>query len=365
MGGMTAGIALFIASVCVAACGSGETGQNQSPSKPLGTAVVSTPTKEAWTVAKGLPTLVQALAFAPSNPTHGYASVLVDKFDQNIFATKDRGNTWSQVGVLHDHPSDALSVDPLDPQDIISLSVYAPTPGAYTFQRSFDGGRTWTPQSTTLTVTGEISRTGWSDSTFLIGFQLDRPLQGSSAVIAFPKQGVSAHLDVNGKINGGTIAHLTLLTGRHGTIQVWGDSATATETHVGAATSSQGNTWQTLSTTIAGHTFIPFAASADGSILFATATDGAQLAFSSDAGATWTAQPTITGSAAISDRSAFVIASDQALVVAGSDGTYISQHGAWQLATTQPVIYAADDGSQHMARLWSIHTHGQIVWFDD
>jgi hypothetical protein len=71
------------------------------------------------------------------------------------------------------------------------------------------------PDPADLPTTGEISATGytgWSGSTFLVGFQLDGHLLGSSAVIAFPKGGASRHLDDNGKINGKASKQLRLLT---------------------------------------------------------------------------------------------------------------------------------------------------------
>ncbi len=166
----------------------------------------------------------------------GYAVAFVNKQSQTIYTTADRGVTWQQAGTLNGPVGDFLSTDPLDTQDVVVLSAYAPTPGEYMFQRSLDGGKTWSTQSTTLTTTGQVSQIGWSNSTFLLGIQLDAQLQGSSAVIAFPKGQPSAHLDVDGKLNGKAIKHLRLLTGHNKKIVAWGDDGSAAQHVTGLAT---------------------------------------------------------------------------------------------------------------------------------
>lgn len=99
------------------------------------------PTTESWTLAKGLPSQVMGMAFSAADPTRGYAAGFVNKQTQNIYTTTDSGATWRQAGTVQAPVGDILSTDPLDPQDVAILTVYAPTPGQYTFQRSFDGGR--------------------------------------------------------------------------------------------------------------------------------------------------------------------------------------------------------------------------------
>jgi photosystem II stability/assembly factor-like uncharacterized protein len=94
-------------------------------------------------VAKGLPTQVMRLAFSAADSSRGYASVFVDKQSQTIYTTTDRGASWSQAGSFSGPVGDFISTDPLDAQDVVVLSPYAPKPGEYTFQRSFDGGKTW------------------------------------------------------------------------------------------------------------------------------------------------------------------------------------------------------------------------------
>ena len=168
-------------------------------------------------------------------------------------------------------------------------------PGEYTFQRSLDGGKTWTTQSTTLTTTGQVSQIGWSDSTFLLGMQLDAQLQGSSAVIAFPKGQPSVHLDVNGKLNGKAIKHLRLLTGHNKKIVAWGDDGSAAQNVTGLATTDLGKSWASQPNSTPGGKLGPTASSDDGNALVATSADNQQIAVSTDGGANWTAQPSFAG----------------------------------------------------------------------
>ena len=335
------------------------------PTKPTGTGVVNVSTTETWTVAQGLPTQVMRLAFSASDTTQGYASAFVNKQEQHIYHTTDRGATWSQVGVIQGPVSDVLSTDPLDPQDVVSLSVYAPTPGTYTIQRSLDGGKTWTNQTTALPTTGEVSQTGWSDSTFLVGFGLDNQSPGASAVVAFPKNQASLHLDVNGKINGASIAHLTVLTGRHGKVEVWGDDGSALGNVFAAATNDLGQSWSALPTTMQGKKGVALAAFDDGRVIIAASADNTQLTVSSDDGATWTTLPSFTGQGALEvNHGLFVTSHGQTFVVEENDGAYVLANGSWKKATSKSVSAASDGGSQHSARLWATDAQGHIVWYD-
>jgi hypothetical protein len=337
----------------------------EQPTKPRGTAVVNASTTEKWTRAQGLPTQVMRLAFSASDPTQGYASAFVTKQEQHIYHTADRGATWSQVGVVQGPVSDVLSTDPVDPNDVVSLSVYAPVPGTSAIQRSLDGGKTWANQTTTLSTTGEVSLTGWSDSTFLVGIQLDNQLQGSSAVVAFPKDQASVHLDVNGKLHGASIAHLTLLTGRRGKVEVWGDEGSASGPVFAAATTDLGKNWSALPTTMQGKPGVALAASEDGGAIIAASADNTQLTVSSDDGASWTALPRFPGQGALEvNHGLFVTAHGKTFVVEENDGTYVLASGAWKKATSKTVSAASDGGAQHAARLWATDTQGHIVWYD-
>jgi photosystem II stability/assembly factor-like uncharacterized protein len=327
------------------------------------------PGKENWTVAKDLPAhQVMRIAFSSSEPTRGYASVFTGKQTQALYATTDSGVNWSQAGTVEAPEGDIISVDPLDPQDVVMLTVYAPMPGAYTFQRTLDGGRTWSPQTADLPTTSEISitgYTGWSGSTFLVGFPLEGNLQGSTAVIAFPKGGASHHLDDNGKINGKAIKHLRLLTGCQGRIQVWGDDGSSGQNIIGAATSDLGQTWTALSPpVIDGTPLIPAGATDDGSALVATSADYTQYALSGDGGNTWTLQPALSGRC-VGEQRIFIAAKSKTAVVACNDSAYSLRSGVWSSVTSKPVVSVSENGAKSALRLWSYDYEGHTLWRDE
>jgi hypothetical protein len=315
-------------------------------------------------VAKGLPTKVTRLAFSAADASRGYAVAFVNKQSQTIYATTDRGASWSQVGSFTGPVGDYISTDPLDAQDVVVLSAYAPKPGEYTFQRSFDGGKTWTTQSTTLTTTGQVSQIGWSDSTFLLGMQLDGQLQGSSAVVAFPKGQPGVHLDVNGKLNGQAIKHLRLLTGNKNKIVVWGDDGSAAQNVTGLVTRDTGKSWAAQPNATPGGKLGPAASSDDGSALVATSPDNQQIAVSTDGGATWAAQPSFAG-AQNANAAVYVTAKSKKAVVALDSGTYAVKNGKWTRITSKSAANLSDNGSANGARLWAYDAQGQVIWLDD
>jgi photosystem II stability/assembly factor-like uncharacterized protein len=315
-------------------------------------------------VAKDLPAhQVMQLAFSAYEPARGYASVFTDQRTPALYTTTDGGLSWRQAGGFSGPVGDFMSTDPLDAQDVVMVSSYAPMPGDYTFQRSLDGGKTWTPQSTTLTTTGAVSRIGWSGSTFLLGFALDQPLLGSSAVIAFPKGQASRRLDDNGKLNGQAIKHLRLLTGQCGRIQVWGDDGSQAQNTIGAATSDLGRTWTELSPpTIGGTALIPTAA-ADASAIVATSTDNSQFALSDDGGNTWSPQPAIPGRRE-GEQEIFVSTKGKTIVVSDGGGAYSLRNAAWSRITGNPVVCLSENGSSSGVRLWSYDKEGRTLWRD-
>lgn len=339
-------------------------GIGAEPTKPQGDKTDNSPTSEKWTVAKGLPTKVMRLAFSAADSSRGYAVAFVNKQSQTIYTTTDRGASWSQAGAFTGPVGDFISTDPLDAQDVVVLSAYAPKPGEYSFQRSFDGGKTWSTQSTTLTTTGQVSQIGWSDSTFLLGMQLDGQLLGSSAVIAFPKDQSSFHLDVNGKLNGQAIKHLRLLTGKKNKIVVWGDDGSAAQNVTGLATMDRGKSWAAQPNATPGGKLGPTASSDDGNAIVATSADNQQIAVSTDGGATWTAQPSFTG-AQNANAAVYVTAKSKKAVVALDNGTYAVKNGKWTRITSKPAANLSDNGSANGARLWAYDAQGQVIWLDN
>jgi hypothetical protein len=357
-------VAAFLVVFVLAQSSAHPAANGAAPPKPRGNQTNNPHTTENWTVAQGLPSQVTRLAFSAADGDKGYAVAFVNKQSQAMYTTTDRGVTWRQAGTINGPVGDFLSTDPFDTQDVVVLSAYAPTPGAYSFQRSLDGGKTWSEQTTTLTTTGQVSQIGWSDSTFLVGFQLDGQLLGSSAVVAFPKGGSGVHLDVNGKINGKAIAHLRLLTGRQKKIVAWGDDASASQNITGLATTDLGKTWTTLPTPISGAPLAPTAGSDDGSAMVASSADNKQIAVSTDGGATWTAQPSFPDASDL-NQAVFITAKSKKFVVAQGDGTYTVHNGKWTKIASKPAAYLSDNGSPQAARLWAYDTQGRVVWLDD
>jgi hypothetical protein len=304
------------------------------------------------------------LAFSAADANRGYASVFVNKESQAVYTTSDHGATWQQAGTLNGPVGDFLSTDPLDAQDVVVLSAYAPTPGEYTFQRSLDGGKTWATQSTTLTTTGQVSQIGWSDSTFLLGMQLDGQLLGSSAIVAFPKGQPGVHLDVNGKLNGQAIKHLRLLTGHNKKIVAWGDDASAAQNVTGLATNDLGKSWAAQPNATPGGKLGPTASSDDGNALVATSADNQQIALSTDGGASWSAQPSFAG-AQNANAAVYVTAKSKKAVVALDSGTYAIKNGKWTRITSKSAANLSDNGSANGARLWAYDGQGQVIWLDD
>jgi hypothetical protein len=259
---------------------------------------------------------------------------------------------------------DFISTDPLDAQDVVVLSAYAPAPGEYTFQRSLDGGKTWSTQTTSLTTTGQVSQIGWSDSTFLLGMQLDGLLQGSSALVAFPKGQPGVHLDVNGKLNGQAINHLRLLTGHNKKIVAWSDDGSAAQHVTGLATTDMGQSWAGLPNTTPGANLGPTASSDDGNALVATSADNQRIALSTDGGASWTAQPSFAG-AQNANAAVYVTAKSKKAVVALDNGTYVVKNGKWTRITSKSAANLSDNGSANGARLWAYDAQGHVIWLDD
>lgn len=333
------------------------------PSKPQGNMTNNPPTSEQWTMAKGLPTNITRLAFSATDPARGYAVAFVNKQSQTVYATSDYGTSWQQAGTYSGPVGDLLSTDPLDTQDVVALSVYAPIVGEYTIHRSLDGGHTWSAQPTNLTATGEVSQIGWSDSTFLVGIALDGQLAGSSAVIAYPKGQSSVHLDANGKLNGMAIPHLRLLTGKQTKIVIWGIDGSTSHKIVSLATKDLGKTWNQVSNGGLGAQLAPVAASDDGNTFVALSSDGKHVAVSNDEGASWASQPSLLSQEA-SVHAVFVTAKSKKIAAALNDGMYAVRNGKWSRLTSKQAISASEDASSNMVRLWAIDSQGNVIWYD-
>lgn len=357
-------VAAFLIVFFFAQASAHQTANGSPPPKPHENQTDNAPTSEKWTVAKGLPSQVTRLAFSAADASRGYAVAFVNKQSQTVYTTADRGVSWRQAGTLIGPVGDYISTDPLDAQDVVVLSAYVPKPGEYTFQRSLDGGATWSTQSTTLTTTGQVSQIGWAGSTFLLGFQLDGQLLGSSAVIAFPKGQSGVHVDVNGKLNGKAIKHLRLLSGQQNTIVAWGDDGSEAQNLTGLATTDTGKTWTALPNTTPGGKLGPTASSDDGAAVVATSADNQQIAVSTDAGASWSAQPDLSD-AQNANAAVYVTAKSKKVVVALDSGTYSVHNGKWTRITSKPAITLSDNGSKNGARLWAVDAQGQIIWLDD
>lgn len=334
----------------------------QPPNKPVGVRTTNSSTSETWTLAQGLPTQVMNMAFSNADPARGYATAFINKQTQAIYATSDNGTTWSKVGTAQAPVGDFFSTDPQDPQDLAMLSAYAPVAGTYTFVRSSDGGHTWSAQATTLPTTGMVSKIGWAGSTLLVGFQLDGQYQGSSAVVAFPKGQASRRLDVNGKINGASIAHLTLLSGRSNNVVVWGDDGSSKQTPIGAATNDLGQHWVALPS-VTSASLLPAGATDDGSVEVAVSADNARLAISNDGGGAWVTLPAFTGTPA-KIQAAHITGHSKAVVITRADGSYTLRNGAWSKVTSKQIAFLSDSGPQHAARLWSVDAQGRVIWLD-
>lgn len=335
------------------------------PPKPSGTQVSTTSLPEHWTQAQGLPKQILNLAFSTKAPGVGYAAAFVNKQTQAMYHTTDSGTTWQLVSTVQAPVADIVSSDPSDSQDIVFLSLNAPAPGTYVIHRSYDGGRTWQTQSTSLPSSATISKTGWYDSTFLVGFQLDRQPSGDSALVAFPAKNASYHLDVDGKINGIAIPHIQLITGHNSTLQIWGVDDAQTPRTIGLGTANMGNSWSVLATSVAGTSLMPVTVTDDGNTFLAVTADQAHVAVSKDGGSTWSLQQGLGNGKYQTDHAAFVTQSGQVLLKVSNNanpGTYGFRNGAWVNVTARDVVAITSDASGNLFRLWSYDANGEVTW---
>jgi photosystem II stability/assembly factor-like uncharacterized protein len=340
-----------------------------APTKPSGPNPYPTEVNyvEAWHTAQGLPKNVMKLVFSRNSPAVGYASVFVNKTTQALYKTTDEGLSWHAMSNVTSLVGDIVATSPTDMQDVIQANAYAPSAGTYSIQRSYDGGQTWQTQTTTLPSSATVMRTGWSGSTFIVSFSLDRQPTGDSALVAFPAKQPSFHLDSNGKIDGISMMWIQVLAGQGGSLQVWGLTNGSAKTLSGLFTPDMGKTWTALSYSATGKAVFPIATTDDGDTLLAANADRSQLFVSQNGGKSWTAYPSLGSAHVQLDHTILVGPDGQPFIHVDSDrdsGTHAVNAGQWQKVTGHDIIAISTDATNHTNRLWAYDSTGEIVWRD-
>ncbi len=312
-----------------------------------------------WTAAQGLPNTVTRYTFSAQTPAIGYASALVTKSTQAIYKTTDFGTTWQKISSIQTTIGDIISSDPTNPLDVALLSSDVPMPGVYSIQQSYDGGTTWTTQSVTMVSDATVSQTGWDGSTFVVGFDLAVQLPETTAVVAFPSGQDGVHLDVNGKLDGMAINHLTLIVETHTNLQIWGTINTST---IGLATSDMGSHWTTVFNSSATTALIPIAATDTGAVIVYATNDRSHISVSTNGIQTVTAQTNTSG---LPQKVLGVWLSPDGKIsaIAGGDGTYLLQNRQWVKVTNKQIaLLTANAAGQ--PRLWSTDNQGNVIYQD-
>ena len=136
---------------------------------------------------------IGALAIAPSDSKTIYAGTGEQTPGNGIYKSTDEGSTWSHVGLSDTRFTQALIVDPHDPNIVIaganSIGVYVfyrPTPlSAFTTPRgvfkSTDGGKTWKQTLKNDETAGVFDLTVDPDDPRVLYASLYAPGSGSSA----------------------------------------------------------------------------------------------------------------------------------------------------------------------------------------
>jgi hypothetical protein len=295
----------------------------------------------------------------------GYASVFTNKQTQAVYATTDGGLTWQETGSVQAPVGDYIAADPTDPQDVVLLTAEVPS-RTYTLQRSYDGGRTWQPQETTLPSTGMVIRIGWSGSAFLVGFNLDPQPAAGAALVAFPAKQQSFHLDDNGKINNMSFTRFQVLTGNGATVQISGTTAANPNSLVGLSSPDLGKMWTQLDYTAAGQTLLPIAVTDDGNTLLAITAECTQAYVSTDGGHSWGSRTSLGTDQVRLDDDVFIAPDGEAFVHVSGDtghGTYVISHGQLSKVTAKDVVAISTDAAGHTSKLWTYdNQQGQVIW---
>ena len=328
------------------------------PTKPAGTTTTQPLSNGNWIVAQGLPrSSVTRFTFSSKTPSVGYASILNSKQTQDIYKTADAGTTCSVLASA----SDIFSVNPLDSNDAVLATVYVPIPGTYTIQRTYDGGRNWTPQTIAMTTAATATVNGWVDDTFLLTFQVQGQSVSNSTVVAFAAKKEAVHIDNNGSINGVKLQQIYVVAGRKNRIQIWGTTDATKNTVVGLVTFDFGKNWKELPTTVSNVALQPIAATDDGTTLVSITLDKKQLALSTDEGTSWVTQPAHSSEGIWMEKGIFVTADSQ-IFAAYSDGFYQLKQGAWSKVSKRDIVAASTNSTTHETRIWTYDENEQVVW---
>lgn len=165
-----------------------------------------------------------AIAFAPSQPTRGYAfNTLVGGRSTgiaSIVVTSDAGKTWQVAGSpLITGANFIISVDPSDPQDVVIVNRQTQT--GIQIARSRDGGATWTkPDAGNLA----FDALGWAGSTLYVATQVTESAVSSEVNLYESVNGQPfVRLDNNGAVSGIVLQPLRYIIGLGSTVFLqWG-----------------------------------------------------------------------------------------------------------------------------------------------
>ncbi len=313
-----------------------------------------------WTTSQGLPQRITNYSFSAQTPTIGYAAVLTTPMSQAIYKTTDAGTTWQKISNITASVGDYISIDPINTQDIVLLSGEIPAPGEYAIQRSYDGGITWSAQSTTLDSDAAVSQMGWIGSTFVVGFDMAGNQMGYAAVVAFPSKQNSFHLDVSDKIDATAITHITLISGTQKALQIWGMTNSGM---VGFLTSDLGNHWTTLLNSASTTDPTPVAASANGVTVASLNTNNSQITIAVNGSVVLNMNAGANGLPNTLQQ-VFISADGKFVAIDGGDGMYLLHNGQWVKVTATSAAMLAENAAGQ-PRLWASNNQGQLSFQDD
>jgi hypothetical protein len=332
-----------------------------SPASVGPTAVPSVTLPTGWHIAgRG----IQAVAFAPSDSTLGYAC---GASPQGIFVvrTKDGGDQWSAPSALNDHDSAcAVAVDPTAPGDVVVNTGVV--------WRSTDAGYTWHawPLPNVKPGLPSVSAVAWAGTTLFAAFVWSPYYQHTlvASVAGAPFASADPPLAALGGDPGQP--SVAQLFGAGGTIYAGFHAARAADGLHFIHSADGGQTWQIARFAHAGLALAPVAGTADDRGMIARSTSGT-LALTYDGGATW----------AVVAAPPPVQIPDPVSVTAAPDGTLIaeyvtinhglseqvrvdflfSRHGqwaGWSSLSSQKLGHVVLD----LTPTWDRHGHATQLW---